>query len=406
METAHLGEELRTAEQRANYQADLVAASKRPRFWGAIKEMQLAAQKKALEPLRDETLRARREHLKLHKKLSGAGRMTPGEVERYSALIARFGTPSKSDVHIDAALTTLLSTFGQGNLIADMLLPPYAVPKRSGKVFQDRQEDIQVGDEGSLKVPGGPSHETDWGMNTPVAYSIEDYGRKKTVPDVIASEADDPINVREKTAASVQRRILMEREIRVVTLVTTAGNYPAGNQIPAATTKWDAAGGPASTEDLDDIEAAWKAVADTVGEGPNLVAMNKSHAWAVIRKDYFRESIKYTRSALAEESMALIADYFQVRDVYISLARKATANPGQTATFGDVWPDQVVMLFNEAPGTLYRGWGLSPATDVGTARGWRHPDVDRDSDVVEFKQSIDEKKMQGGAGAILQDVLE
>lgn len=399
--------ELENRTQRQNYREGLERFSQTDGFRNGIKAIQAKRQEAALAPLVDENIASRAKLMELHQRGRDKG-LNAEDLKRYGALVARYGSPNASDVHIDSALTNLAAGFGQGEFIGLNLMPIFSVTKRTGKIFKYRQQDVQHADAGNvtLRAPGSSAQEIQWDMASQVSYDVETHSLQKSVPDELVEEADDPIDVRARSAAIVREAILQNIEIDIATLLQTAGTYPSGNQIAAATTKWDDAD-TTDNEHLDDIQTAQRVIANSCGMFPTDIAMNIQVAQALIRKDDFMERVKYVSRALDGDLMDLIAAYCGVQRAHVSMARKLTSNPGQsTETYGYIWSDAVVLLYQESPSTYYKGFGLCPATDVGTARTWRHYDESRKSDVVNFEMQLDPGVVtQSAAGAILQDVL-
>ena len=406
-------QQLESDDQRRNFHEALIRDT-RPDpsslYWHRVRAEQAKRGRARRSTLVQETISARRRHIELSSKLNRDGRMSRAEYAELASLDSRFdrrsyGTPTKTQVHVDAPLTELVASWGQGEMIADFLLPAITVSKRSGTIFKDDQGTLQRTDDGSAVAPGAPATEIDWTMDTAINFQIVDYKRRKTVPDTLVADATEPLNIREKTARAVAMQILLERERRAATLLQTAGSYLSANQIAAPSTKWDNAD-RTDNEHMDDIQTAHEAIADATGMRGTTFACNLQTAHALIRKTDFLERVKYTSQAMPDTLLDLIAQYVMCEEAYVGMARYKSSNPGAADTFADVWSDApFILVVDPQPSEMYMGFGVSPTTDAGTALSYRHPEEDRESEVLWYRQSIDEVVTQSAAGAIFQDVL-
>lgn len=375
-----------------------------------IRKLQAERSAARAEPLVRETVNAFIEHAELAKAVNNGEALTAEKHKRHVRLSGRFAGlmsygPTAAQVHIDTALTSLMATYGNGDYIADEVLPPVTVSALTGKVFKRLIQDVQRGEEYTARAPGLEAGEIEWGMDTAVSYAIVEYKAKKGLPDSIAQTADAPIDVDEITAQDVMNVLRAGREIRVATLLQTAGSYASGNQVAAPSVKWDAAN-TADNEHWTDIQAAFNAISDNTGAPPTDIIVPKRCALALISKDHFREATIYVEGALPLFLLNKIAAYCMVDRAHVPFGRKTTTNPGQsTQTQGDIWSDAPVMLTVGSPSTMYVGLGISPSTAALAMAKYRDPIEDRERNVIWGKQAIDEVILNNKSGAILQDVL-
>lgn len=407
------GTALKTQRERRDFQVRLREDLSNPHSntWKGLQAFQAERKLEQQKPFIEETVEAARQYNDLTRKIhAGGGPIEPADLKLHAKLARRFEGlttygPTRAEVHIDTALSTLMATFGQGQFIGDALCPPVSVTKRSGKIFKRRIQDVQRGDEFVLRSPDAEAAEIEWGMGTQISYEVQDYKAKKTLPDYIAQDADAPINVDEITAQDVAAVLAMNREIRIATLLTTTGNYDSGNVVTAPSVKWDNAT-TSDNEHWTDIQAMHHLVSDNTGMPPTDCFMTKKMALALISKDHFRESLIYVDGALPMFLLGKIAEYCMVDRAHIAFGRKTTSNPGQaTQTRADIWPDTFGMLTVGSPSTHYLGFALSPATAALVMSRYRHPLADRESEVIWGKEVRDEIVVNNLMGAVNTDTL-
>jgi hypothetical protein len=377
--------------------------------WRDIRKIQADRRVALAQPVIEETVESLRRCRDLGKAIQEGGRpITDKEMREYTALSQRFDRlaygPTLSQVHIDAALTTLMATYAEGNYIADNLLPYVKVSKPTGSIFKELIQDVQRGEEFTARAAGAEAGEIHFGMDTAVSYSVVEYKAKKGLADSLVRDADAPINLDEMAAQNVTRVLMAGREIRVADLLTTTTTYVSANRATAPSVKWDSAS-TSDNEHWDDIKTIHNAVSDNCG-APTDVAMNKRVAMALISKDHFRESLIYVTGSLPSFLLGKIAEYCMVERAHIAMGRKTTTNPGQsTQTQGDTWTDSVVFAVVGSPSTHYVGLGVSPATAPLTISRYRDPIEDREREVIWGKSYCDEVIVNDKAGGIIPDVL-
>lgn len=327
---------------------------------------------------------------------------TLGDAQRAVRVIERFGGPGAGDVHVDATTAGILLDHAQGDFIAPIVMPFKSMAKRSDSI---PQIDRRAGKNASFSdavVPGNAFPGIDWSYGTALSYQVEDHGVRVAVPDAVAANQDDPMDVHREALRYVMEVVLLKHEKRVATLLQTATTFPSAHRL-TTTSKWDSS--PGVTEPLADVHTAHDLIRIATGRIANVAVLNYPSALAVMRLDDFRDRIKYVETTFDKTLMARLADWFNVETVAIGMATEDTAVLGQTASYADVWADDVTLLRQETPGILYNGFGFCPATDVGSVLRTRAAEPTAKSDEVSYSLVCDELTANSSAGVHIDDVL-
>lgn len=377
--------------------AQIVHAVRSGRLKKSFEQYQREAYNKAFRAAVDETMAARAE-------FKAFGGKCPDELKarkRFQSLEARFGTPSADDVHIDALLSGVLADQPQAQFIAPLVLPFLPVSKRSGKI---QPLDRRAGKNASFddnRAPGAPANEIGFALGTRVDYDVENHSVKVPIPNEAVANQDDPIDLEGSAQRYTRDVVLLKHEIRAVTLLTTAANYPTANRL-TTTTKWDNAD-TTNIEPKRDMLTAHNLIRQSCGMPGNRAFLSYPMVQALVVLDDYRQRVQYVSESFDRMLWGKLAEYIDVEEVAIGMAVYDTANPGATASYSDVWPDDCV-IYRHDPGTDVH-FAYAPAMDVGTAETWDAPDRDRRARFFGYNLECDEIIVTSAHGVHIDDTL-
>ena len=356
-----------------------------------------AALRAAVNP----TVEARDEWAKLCQ--DGHSFTSEADRERSFFLRQRFAGPAPADVHTSATVPNMLVDFAQGDLIAPLACPFVNVSKRADTIASINRRMGKNASFDDTLTPGQPYKQLDWSYATGITYSVRDHGIKVAVTDAQLANQDAAFNVERESGRASQETVLLKHEKRVATRLTTAANYVAANRL-TPTTKWDS-GDTSLLEPRTDIDAAHNLLRQVTGRIGNMAIVSFPVVQTILTLDDYINRVKYVSESMPKALMGKLADWFNVETVLIGMATEDTANYGATASYADVWPDDVVICRQEGAGDLFSSLAIAPATDVGSVLRWRDPNADVKSSWVGYGLSCDEKIVSNAFGVHIDDVL-
>lgn len=242
------------------------------------------------------------------------------------------------DLHVDAVLTNFSQQYKNEDYIADMVLPPVKVKKRSDVWFvYDKDQRFTLPD---MKI-GAKSKvgETDLKMSANGNYSVLDYGLEEFVSQAEIDNADNPLDPQRDATDLIMGLLLLAREKRCADLVFAAGTY--GSQTSTPTNKWThlTNGTP-----LTDIMTAL----DVPFLRPNIMVFG-ADSWRAFRSHpQIVDAVKgATRLQGAKGGIASredVAALFEVDQVLVGRSKLNSAKPGQAASYARLWTDNCALL--------------------------------------------------------------
>lgn len=304
-------------------------------------------------------------------------------------------------VHVDATMREMSIRYANDEYIGLRLAPVATVGFRSNKYFKYDERAQQAFPDDALD-PRGQANEVRQNLSQD-NYSVADYGLQESVPMTEIGNADMPLDPLVDANMLVNEGIAFRRELRIVTVMTTAGNYGSNTTAVAAGAEWNSADGGKP------VQLIQKAV-DSVysGTGPSkLVGFTSVNGFrALSRHPAIRDLFKYTKDGFATAQQ--IAEYFELDELLVGKARKDTANEGQSASIARLWPDSF--------GVVRVALQPSPRS-YGFATTFRHGPVETvqlferlkgrgGSYVVRVECSEDHKAVAAKAGYLITNIFD
>lgn len=236
------------------------------------------------------------------------------------------------DVHTVRALDNLAIAYANEDYIGDQLIPLVPVKKKSDLYWIRSRRDI-TGFPDDAMAGEGQAKRISKELSTD-NYTAQDHGLSDFVEQDSIDNQDEVLDEMGGSVELVSEGLAFNRELRQVTLLTTAGNY--GGNTAAVGTAWNTAG----SNPIADVQTArsklWQ------GRGPSRVkGFCSLDVYLVLsRHPMLLDLFKYgatqpDASGLITPSM--IAAVFGLDELVIGKAWKDTANQGQTASYSRMW---------------------------------------------------------------------
>jgi hypothetical protein len=255
--------------------------------------------------------------------------------------------PALGDLHIDQALTNLTVMYRNENYIADDVLPPLPVSKRSAKYFVYKKEDFLSSSPNdannrpmSLRSMGAEAAEIDMSMSNSNYYA-EEYAYRGLVTDAEVAIADSPLQPDADQAVQLTERLLLDNESVVAAITLGINNYNTANKkllvAATGTNKGDASWNinNANTSPLTNIKNARVQIIAGIAKDANVIIMGYDSALTLAETQELKTLLQYTNPDMVSGS-GLPKTIRGMRTV-VGMAQRNFAGEGQPYQGGYIW---------------------------------------------------------------------
>lgn len=181
-------------------------------------------------------------------------------------------------------LSSLLLGMGQGTYVAEKLFP--RLPQTLNGVTLAKLGDERLKKYNLRRAPGASTKRVEINFEGK-SYTVNQYSVEVPMPRELLREADESRKLNVASHLDVSRIamttandiLLLDYEIEVATLATTAGTYASGHVLAlSGATKWSATTGTP----VSDISAASDIIRKKIGKRPNKLTLS-ADAWAALK---------------------------------------------------------------------------------------------------------------------------
>lgn len=308
--------------------------------------------------------------------------------------------PTSTDVHVDAILTNISVAYiqDQTNFIANSVFPNIPVEKQSDKYFKYTKGDW-FRDEAQLRAPATESAGSGFTLATD-NYSTRVYAFHKDVDDQVRANSDSPINPDRDATTFVTQRMLLRQEIQWSSTYFTTGVWATDVVGGTNFTQWS---NYATSNPIDDIEAAKSTILTSTGFMPNTLVMGYDVFRQLRHHPDVVDRIKYTSSSVPAEG--ILASLFGIDRVLVTRAIKNTGAEGAADSFAMVHGKNAALYYvAPSPGLLtpsagyqfvWRGVSDGMGQSIGITR-FRMPELRADR--IEAQMAWDYKVVASDLG--------
>lgn len=288
----------------------------------------------------------------------------------------------------DEILTNISVGYPQEGLVGNLLFPSVPVNKQSARYYVfDRASWMPEDD---VRAPGTEANEIPGMRVSTDTYFADEHMLQTAVTDEEREVAVAPLEPYRDGTEMVTGKILLGRELVQRDLATTVANYATGHSVTlAGTDQWD---DPASTP-IADVKAGKRAVHAAIFRDPNITVIPYEVMSALEDHPDLIDRIRYSERAILTEE--IIASLLGVGRVVVPGIGYNLANPGQAASLGYVWGNDVLMAYvpprasRRTPAFGYEFTWAYPGGKVQAADRWREDN--RKSDIVRVGRRYDHK---------------
>lgn len=256
--------------------------------------------------------------------------------------------PTQTAVHVDAVLTNISVAYIQNaaNFIAGKVFPTVPVTKQTDKYYTYTKNDW-FRDEMQQRADATESAGSGYGLST-ASYSCDVWALHKDIGDQTRSNADAPLNMDRDAIQFLTQRALLRRETQWVTDyfgTSIWGTDVTGN---SSFTYWS---NYTSSDPITNIETGKATILANTGFMPNTMVMGYEVFRQLKHHPDIVDRIKYTSSENITTQM--IARLFELDNIHVAMAVKATNNEGETAAYGMTHGKNALLCYvNPSPGLL------------------------------------------------------
>jgi hypothetical protein len=268
------------------------------------------------------------------------------------------------------------------------------------------ERDFFATDVDTLKPDRAKTKEVDFQATTET-YLAEEYALKVSISRRERENVDTQLRLEQTKLNLLQDQMALAKEVRVATLLNTidAGGELDNSMDATPSNNWNVDAGTIEA----DILAAKEAVYDSLGQGANTIIIPQKVANAIIMQQDIRELLKYTVNGTQlisqdANSGGLPSQLFGLR-VLVPTARKFSNAEGVTDSIGDVWGDDVRILYVAPGGGAYGSPTVAQAFQTRPTEVRRYAIDDPEVDFIVSSEIRDEKVIAPKGGYVIKDLL-
>lgn len=241
--------------------------------------------------------------------------------------------PTRSQVHIDTALTNVSIAYRNANYVAGTLFPTVPVNHISNSFFVfDKSSWFR--DEAGPRAPATRGPEVEYTISSST-YSCQPISATKVLPDEVVDNADVPLQERRNAVEFATDKVLLKLERDVA--ADAFGTGWSTSSTPSTT--WD----DDASDPLQDVENGREGVVKLIGREPNTMVLGRE-VWTDLKHHPdLLDRIKYTSVGMMTPQ--LLAELFGVEKLLIGNAIYDSAQRGATASFGFIWGKHALLAW-------------------------------------------------------------
>lgn len=250
-------------------------------------------------------------------------------------------TPAEIRLKQNPILSSLLLGMGQGAYIAEQLFP--RLPQALSGVALAKLGDERLKKYNLRRAPGAKTKRVDISFEGKT-YTVNQYSVEVPMPRELLREADESrklnvgnhLDVSRIAMVTANDILLLDYEIEVATLATTAGTYAAGHVLAlAGGTKWSSATGTP----VSDIEAASNTIRKKIGKRPNKLTLS-ADALTALRTNV--EILSYLpQTQMGPATVEQLKTILNVPEIVVGDA----VWKDEAGTGADVWGNNAILAY-------------------------------------------------------------
>jgi hypothetical protein len=246
-----------------------------------------------------------------------------------------------ANTHFDVVLSNISVGWPNEGMVGENLFPVVKVLRQSDKYYVFGREAWGVDPGGDLRAPGTVANEIPGLAVSTDQYWAQEHALQIAVTDEERENVDSPLAPDRDATELVTSKLLLQRELAMKTLVTTAANFATGYSVTlAGTSQWN---DYANSDPITDFKAGRLKIHAGMFTQPNTSIIPFQVMVQLEDHPDFIERIKYSeRGILTQEIIGSITG--QPKIIVPGMGYNS-ANPGQVASLGYLWGKDVLMAY-------------------------------------------------------------
>lgn len=306
--------------------------------------------------------------------------------------------PSRTEVHIDQALTAFSVGYRNLDFVAQDILPTVPVAKESGNYFIFDQSDW-FRDEAERVGWGAESPRLEWKMDAAGSYTCVEYGASVPVPDQLVDNSDAPLRPRLTATRLAVRKLEIALERRVAAQLNSATVFAGFTTTPG--TLWDVL---ATSDPFGDVMTGVNSIMNNAGVMANSMMIGAEVFHVFLRHPDVLARLLPVMLGDQSNIMGRIAAQFGMANLYIGRAIFGTNIEGAAAAYSQIWADDC-LVFYKSPTPAIEDPSLGYILRHKNRVVNRFREDTKYQDLIDARESTDEIVAFAAAGYLLDQVI-
>jgi hypothetical protein len=245
------------------------------------------------------------------------------------------------NTHIDQVLTQISIAYPNNGFAGAVLFPVVTVTRQSDKYYIFGREGWGLHPGGDLRAPGTVANEIEGLSLSLDSYFAVEHSLQIPVTDEEKENVDNIVQPERDGTELLTSRILLQRELTMFTLATTAANYATGYSTTlSGTAQWN---DYVNSNPIADLKVGKRKVHSGLFMETNLAIVPYQVMTQLEDHPDFIERIKYSQPGILTSD--IIAAVTGIGQIVVPGVGYNSANPGQAASLGYLWGKDVVLAW-------------------------------------------------------------
>lgn len=275
--------------------------------------------------------------------------------------------PNPQLLYTDPGLATVSAARAKQTFVAEQVAPVLTVAKQSGIIFSSDPNCQRLIPLDTVRAWGGEPNRYVNGDPSRLTYFSHDHSLEGFVSDEEIAQAEIATQMEIDNTEDVTDSLMLKREIELVTKIGTL----AQTGVPAV--KWDHANGDV----VADIKVQKDFVRGKIGVAPNSLVipshvLDKIGESATFKARFTNSTPLAEYAKLGDATKLAMLLNIPAENVIVPDCMKNIAAQGQNASLTDVWGNNVLLFYKEAPKLRSQNLMLQIVWNApGSQMGWK-----------------------------------
>jgi len=312
--------------------------------------------------------------------------------------------PTSNQVTASVPLTNISVAYAQdqNNFVAEKMFPTVPVNVQTGQYWTYTAADMHRS-QMQKRADGAPSVQGDYGLSTST-YFAEVYAENVSIGAQARANAVSPLDMDRDAALYLTNQALLHKEIQFANTFLTTGVWGT-DKTPG--TLWSAGG----STPINDIRTGMQTVLKNTGQRANKIVCSIDVFNTLIDHSTIVGRILNTDiNAMAQVSVPVLANFFQVDEFLVMNAMQNTAVEGATASNAFIGSKDMLIAYTPStpslmtPSAAYNfAWtGYDNTMGLGVSTWYENA---RKADIVEVEYAAVQKVVSSASGYFLNNVI-